>query len=154
MVWKYIWFRWACGGTGDTFLWWVSWLVHLNFMYWCISQESQKGAIEYAQELEERAAMATSPVKQEDGILTILLMLQNPRVFPESSFNSPSINSVIRAKVEDIITICTARIQNDLCVVTAHRDTAFRELAEEWEWVRILEKTLADNKIPLLKYPF
>ena len=98
--------------------------------------------------------MATSPVKQEDDASATLVTPKNLRVFPESSFDSPPINSVIRTKVEEIITICTARIQNDLCVVTARRDTAFRELAEEREWVRILEKTLGDHKIPLPKYPF
>ena len=67
---------------------------------------------------------------------------------------SPSLTSVIHMKVEDIITICMSTFQNDLRVVTARRDNAFRELAEEREWIRILEKTLSENKIPLPKYPF
>ena len=90
-------------------------------------------------------------LKQEIAIAT---MEENPQLLTASLPTSSSLKSLIHMKVEDIITICMSTFQNDLHVVMARRDMAFQELTEEREWIRILEKMLSDNKIPLPKYPF
>ena len=72
---------------------------------------------------------------------------------PSSSANPTVtvVQSLIDEKIKEIMAVCTQRLEGDLQVVTARRDAAFRELAAEREWVRILELTLRNNEIPLPK---
>lgn len=110
--------------------------------------ESQKHAIEYAEEQEELRLKARKtsrtcifPIKNEDMEAHL----------PSASLNSnvAVVQSLVDTKIKEIIAVCTERLEGDLEVVTARRDSAFRELAAEREWVRILELTLRNNEIPL-----
>ena len=70
---------------------------------------------------------------------------------PSLSLYPTAVQSLVDAKIKEIVRICTQRLEGDLQVVTARRDAAFKELAAEREWIRILELTLRNNEIPLPK---
>jgi len=111
--------------------------------------ESQQHAIEYAEEQCELQVMntkpGTSPIKKEYN------QLEHP--LPPCSLD-PTVQLLVDVKIKEIIGVCTQRLEGDLQIVIARRDAAFRELAAEREWVRILELTLRENEIPLPKHTF
>ena len=112
--------------------------------------ESQKHAIEYAEEQEELRLKARKtggscifPIKNEEAEAHL------PSASLQVNSNVAVVQSLVDTKIKEIIAVCTERLEGDLEVVTARRDSAFRELAAEREWVRILELTLRNNEIPL-----
>ena len=72
-----------------------------------------------------------------------------PFILVSRESDAAVVQSLVYTKIKEIIEVCTERLEGDLEVVTARRDAAFRELATEREWVRILELTLRNNEIPL-----
>jgi hypothetical protein len=109
--------------------------------------ESQHKAIQY--EEEQAAALAST------NAASTLFSAPTPSTSSSSSACNPfAIEPLIQEKVLEIVRICTQRLEDDLKVVTARKDRAFRELAEEREWIRVLEHHMNQCGIPLPTYPF
>jgi hypothetical protein len=106
-----------------------------------LALESQHKAIQF--EEEQAAALAPTNVPSSPKVSTS----------SEASIFS-AVEPLVQEKVLAIVKICTQRLEDDLKVVTARKDRAFRELAEEREWIRVLEHHLNQHGIPLPTYPF
>ena len=108
--------------------------------------ESQHKAIQYE---EEQAALAST------NAASTLFSAPTPSTSSSSKASNPfAIDPLVQEKVLEIVRICTQRLEDDLRVVTARKDRAFRELAEECEWIRVLEHHMNQRGIPLPTYPF
>ena len=106
-----------------------------------LALESQHKAIQF--EEEQAAALASTNA------------LSSPKVSTSSKASIFSaVEPLVQEKVLEIVKICTQWLEDDLKVVTARKDRAFRELAEEREWIRVLEHHLSQHGIPLPTYPF
>jgi hypothetical protein len=82
------------------------------------------------------------------------LIAGNTPATPSPTSSTFSLPPLVHEKIVEIVNLCTQQLEDNLAVVTARRDRAFQELADEREWIQILENQLSIHGIPLPKYPF
>ena len=109
--------------------------------------ESQHKYIRYQLDLEkERVSGLTADATLISGTTPV-----TPSAPESTTFSLPPL---VHEKMVEIVKLCTQRLEDNLAVVTARRDRAFQDLADEREWIKILENQLSIHGIPLPKYPF